>query len=95
MGLLVDGVWRQDADDARMRKDGRFERPQTRFRNFVTPDGSPGPSGSGGFKSEAGRYHLYVSLACPWAQRTMILRRLKKQAMVRQGTTPLWIKSRR
>ena len=78
MGLLIDGVWRQDADDARMRKDGRFERPQTRFRNFVTPDGSPGPSGSGGFTAEAGRYHLYVSLACPWAHRTMILRRLKK-----------------
>lgn len=78
MGLLVDGVWRADADDARMRKDGRFERAQTRFRNFVTADGSPGPSGSGGFKAEPNRYHLYVSLACPWAHRTLILRRLKR-----------------
>ena len=78
MGLLVDGVWRADADDSRMRKDGRFERAQTRFRNFVTADGSPGPSGSGGFKAEPNRYHLYVSLACPWAHRTLILRRLKR-----------------
>jgi glutathionyl-hydroquinone reductase len=78
MGLLVDGVWRADADDARMRKDGRFERAQTRFRNFVTADGSPGPSGSGGFKAEPNRYHLYVSLACPWAHRTLILLRLKR-----------------
>jgi putative glutathione S-transferase len=78
MGLLVDGVWRADADDTRIGKDGGFERAQTRFRNFVTPDGGPGPSGASGFKAEAGRYHLYVSLACPWAHRTMILRRLKQ-----------------
>ncbi len=78
MGLLVDGVWRTDADDARMRKDGRFERAQARFRNFITADGSPGPSGSGGFKAKTGRYHLYVSLACPWAHRTLIMRRLKR-----------------
>jgi putative glutathione S-transferase len=77
MGLLVDGVWRDDSADARILKDGRFVRPQTRFRNFVTPDGGPGPSGVGGFKAEAGRYHLYVSLACPWAHRTLIMRRLK------------------
>src|SRR5262245_9326547 len=77
MGLLVDGVWRDDSTDARILKDGRFVRPQTRFRNFVTSDGSPGPSGVGGFKAEAGRYHLYVSLACPWAHRTLIMRRLK------------------
>jgi putative glutathione S-transferase len=77
MGLLVDGVWRDDSADARILKDGRFVRPQTRFRNFVTSDGSPGPSGVGGFKAEAGRYHLYVSLACPWAHRTLIMRRLK------------------
>jgi glutathionyl-hydroquinone reductase len=78
MGLLVDGVWRDSVDDARMAKDGRFVRAQARFRNFVTPDGSPGPSGDGGFPAEAGRYHLYVSLACPWAHRTLILRRLKQ-----------------
>ena len=48
-------------------KDGHFVRPATAFRNYVTPDGSPGPTGKGGFPAEAGRYHLYVSLACPWA----------------------------
>ena len=74
MGLLVDGVWQQDG--ART-KDGHFIRPNTQFRNWVTPDGSAGPSGDGGFKAEAGRYHLYVSLACPWAHRTVIFRKLK------------------
>src|SRR5580704_401212 len=74
MGLLVDGVWQQDADRT---KDGHFVRPTTRFRNWVTPDGSAGPSGEGGFAAEAGRYHLYVSLACPWAHRTIIFRKLK------------------
>ena len=58
-------------------KDGHFIRPTTRFRNWVTPDGSPGPSGEGGFAAEAGRYHLYVSLSCPWAHRTVIFRKLK------------------
>ena len=74
MGLLVDGVWQQDGDRT---KDGHFVRPTTRFRNWVTPDGSAGPSGEGGFAAEAGRYHLYVSLACPWAHRTIIFRKLK------------------
>jgi putative glutathione S-transferase len=74
MGLLVDGVWQQDADRT---KGGHFVRPTTRFRNWVTPDGSAGPSGEGGFAAEAGRYHLYVSLACPWAHRTIIFRKLK------------------
>ena len=74
MGLLVDGVWQ---DDVSRTKDGHFIRPTTRFRNWVTPDGSPGPSGEGGFAAEAGRYHLYVSLACPWAHRTVIFRKLK------------------
>jgi glutathionyl-hydroquinone reductase len=74
MGLLVDGVWQ---DDVSRTKDGHFIRPATKFRNWVTPDGSPGPSGQGGFAAEAGRYHLYVSLACPWAHRTIIFRRLK------------------
>jgi len=78
MGLLVDGVWRDDSADATRFRDGRFNRPTTKFRNWVTPDGSPGPSGSGGFVAEPGRYHLYVSLACPWAHRTMIYRRLKR-----------------
>jgi putative glutathione S-transferase len=74
MGLLVDGVWQEDASRT---KDGHFIRPTPRFRNWVTPDGSPGPSGEGGFAAEAGRYHLYVSLACPWAHRTIIFRKLK------------------
>ena len=56
---------------------GRFERPPSAFRNWVTADGSPGPTGTGRFVAERGRYHLYVSLACPWAHRTLIMRRLK------------------
>ena len=74
MGLLVDGVWQ---DDVSRTKDGHFIRPIARFRNWVTADGSVGPTGEGGFAAEAGRYHLYVSLACPWAHRTLIFRKLK------------------
>ncbi len=74
MGLLVDGVWQEDISRT---KDGQFIRPATRFRDFVTADGSPGPTGKGGFAAEAGRYHLYISLACPWAHRTLIFRDLK------------------
>ncbi|MEX2127679.1 MAG: glutathione S-transferase family protein [Xanthobacteraceae bacterium] len=76
MGYLLDGVWHEDApaNDAR----GRFVRQATRFHNWVTPNGSPGLTGDGGFKSEAGRYHLYISLACPWAHRTLIFRALKQ-----------------
>ena len=74
MGLLVDGVWQ---DDVSRTKDGHFIRPTTQFRNWITPDGGPGSSGTGGFVAEAGRYHLYVSLACPWAHRTIIFRKLK------------------
>lgn len=76
MGKLVDGKWHDVWYDTASR-DGRFVRQDSAFRNWVTADGSPGPSGEGGFPAEAGRYHLYVSLACPWAHRTMILRRLK------------------
>ena len=74
MGLLVDGVWR---DEWYQNKNGRFERQASPFRSWVTADGSAGPTGTGGFKAEAGRYHLYVSLACPWAHRTIIFRQLK------------------
>ncbi len=77
LGLLERGDWRQDDGPLRT-KDGHFVRPPTTYRNFVTPDGSPGPTGEGGFPAEAGRYHLYVSLACPWAHRTLIFRKLKK-----------------
>jgi len=76
MGLLVDGKWHDQWYDTAS-TGGRFVRSDAQFRNWVTPDGSPGPSGTGGFKAQAGRYHLYVSLACPWANRTLILRALK------------------
>ena len=76
MGLLVEGVWQPDSRFPTSNS-GAFARPQTSFRNWVTRDGAPGPSGEGGFKAEPGRYHLYVSLACPWAHRTLILRALK------------------
>ncbi len=76
MGLLVDGVWQDQWYDTRS-TGGRFVRKDSAFRNWITPDGSPGSSGTGGFKAEAGRYHLYVSLACPWAHRTLIFRKLK------------------
>jgi putative glutathione S-transferase len=77
MGLLVDGQWR-DAWPQAESTGGRFVRKDAAFRNWITADGAAGPTGSGGFKAEAGRYHLYVSLACPWAQRTLILRMLKR-----------------
>jgi putative glutathione S-transferase len=76
MGLLVDGKWHDRWYDTRS-TGGRFERFESRFRNWITPDGSPGPSGEGGFPAEPGRYHLYVSLACPWAHRTLLFRKLK------------------
>jgi len=76
MGLLVDGVWQDKWYDTHSKR-GRFERPDSGFRNWVTADGSAGPTGDGGFKAEAGRYHLYVSYACPWAHRTLIFRVLK------------------
>jgi glutathionyl-hydroquinone reductase len=76
MGQLIEGVWRDQAPTAG--GDGRFHRAQTQFRSWITADGSPGPTGEGGFKAERGRYHLYVSLACPWAHRTLIMRRLKR-----------------
>jgi putative glutathione S-transferase len=76
MGFFADGVWHEDKE--RTDKGGAFQRPPTSFRNYVTADSSPGPTGKGGFAAEAGRYHLYVSLACPWAHRTLIFRKLKK-----------------
>lgn len=58
--------------------DGRFQRGRTSFRSWITPDGSPGPTGEGGFPAEAGRYHLYVAWNCPWAHRTLLARVLKR-----------------
>ncbi|MDZ4380127.1 MAG: glutathione S-transferase family protein [Parvibaculum sp.] len=76
MGLLVDGKWTDKWYDTKS-TGGAFKRQDAAFRSWVTSDGSPGPSGEGGFEAEAGRYHLYVSLACPWAHRTLIFRKLK------------------
>ncbi len=77
MGHLDNGVWHTGAIDTKS-TGGAFKRKESQFRNWVTPDGAPGPSGSGGFEAESGRYHLYVSYACPWAHRTLIFRQLKE-----------------
>jgi len=76
--MLVDGRWSGDwqpvqAKDAK----GGFVRQTSSFRHWVTPDGRPGPTGEGGFAAEAGRYHLYAALICPWASRALIARKLK------------------
>jgi glutathionyl-hydroquinone reductase len=76
MGLLVDGEWQTSWYDTKS-TGGAFKRSEASFRNWITADGSPGPTGTGGFKAESGRYHLYVSYACPWAHRTLIFRALK------------------
>ncbi len=76
MGQLVDGRWEDSWYDTK-KSGGRFVRSRQSFRNWITPDGSAGPSGEGGFPAESGRYHLYVSYACPWAHRTLIFRALK------------------
>ncbi|NET35622.1 MAG: glutathione S-transferase family protein [Cyanothece sp. SIO1E1] len=76
MGLLIDGVWHDQWYNTK-ETEGRFVRQASQFRNWVTADGSAGPSGKAGFKAEPGRYHLYVSYACPWAHRTLIFRALK------------------
>lgn len=77
MGLLENGFWRDrwyNTED----HGGKFEREEAQFRNWITPDGSPGPTGKGGFAAERDRYHLYIAHACPWAHRTAIFRKLKK-----------------
>lgn len=76
MGQLVNGVW-QDTGCDTAKSGGAFVRSVTTFRNWITPDGAAGPTGTGGFACETGRYHLYVSHACPWAHRTMIFRTIK------------------
>jgi len=76
MGMLVDGEWHDVWYDTKASK-GRFVRSEAQFRNWVTKDGSAGPTGKAGFRAEPDRYHLYVSFACPWAHRTLIYRKLK------------------
>jgi putative glutathione S-transferase len=76
LGLLVDGVWKDQWYDTK-KSGGKFERSASAFRNWITQDGSAGPSGQSGFQAEAGRYHIYVSYACPWAHRVLIYRTLK------------------
>jgi glutathionyl-hydroquinone reductase len=76
MGLLIDGVWYDKGYDTESHG-GEFKREPTTLRSWITKDGAPGPSGEGGFPAEPGRYHLYVSYACPWAHRTIIFRKLK------------------
>jgi putative glutathione S-transferase len=76
--MLVNGTWTEDWQPVQAKDtEGRFVRQTSSFRNWITPDGSPGPTGTGGFKAEAGRYRLYVALICPWASRTLIARKLK------------------
>lgn len=76
MGLLVEGVWHDTWYDTKS-TEGRFERSAAQFRNWITSDGRAGASGKAGFKAASGRYHMFVSLACPWAHRTLIFRALK------------------
>lgn len=76
--MLVNGKWTSDWHPVQAKDEaGRFVRQVSSFRNWITPDGAPGPTGEGGFKAEAGRYRLYVALICPWASRTLIARKLK------------------
>ena len=76
MGMLIDGKWLND--DQFRNKDGKFVRPESSFRNWVTHDGAVGPSGKSGYKAEIGRYHLYITHNCPWAYRSIVFRELKE-----------------
>ena len=89
MGRLHEGVWRDRRVDTKPTQ-GRFVRDRSRFRDWITADGAAGPAGEGGFKAEPGRYHLYVSYACPWAHRTLIFRALKGL----EGMIPLSVVNR-
>ncbi|MDB5577054.1 MAG: Glutathione transferase [Bradyrhizobium sp.] len=76
MGVMIEGRWHDRWYDTKA-SGGRFVRSESQFRNWVTPDGAAGPTGIGGYRAEAGRYHLYAALACPWSHRTLIFRALK------------------
>ena len=77
MGMLIDGEWHDVGYDTK-KSGGKFVRTEAQFRSWITADGSAGPSGEAGYKAESGRYHLYISHACPWAHRTMVFRALKE-----------------
>ncbi len=77
MGVMIEGKWHRDDDVARVDKDGAWQRSASTVRNWLTKDGSPGPTGVGGFPAEAGRYHLYAAWNCPWAHRGLLIRVLK------------------
>jgi putative glutathione S-transferase len=78
MGVMIEGRWTTDEEASALRyAEGRFERAPSVIRHWITPDGTPGPTGDAGFEAEAGRYHLFVSPGCPWAHRTLIFRILK------------------
>jgi putative glutathione S-transferase len=89
MGLLVNGAWQEHEPERST--DGHFQRGDTSFRNWVTVDGRPGPTGQDGFRAMPGRYHLYVSLACPWAHRTLIMRALKGLADIIPISVTHWL----
>lgn len=76
--MLVNGIWQNNWHPVQAKDEqGRFVRQTSAFRNWITPDGAPGPTGTGGYVAEKGRYRLYVALICPWASRTLIARKLK------------------
>jgi len=75
LGIMIDGVWHRD--DPPPSEDGRYHRARSPLRNWITPDGSAGPSGTAGYRAEAERYHLVIAETCPWAHRAWIVRRLK------------------
>ncbi len=86
---MIEGRWHDRWYDTKA-SEGRFVRSESQFRNWVTPDGEPGPTGSGGFKAEPGRYHLYAALACPWSHRTLMFRALKGLAETITVSTTHW-----
>jgi putative glutathione S-transferase len=90
VGLLVDGVWLDQWYDTKS-TGGRFVRGKAAFRSWITRDGAPGPTGVSGFKAAPGRYHLYVSLACPWAHRTLIFRKLKHLEQIISVSVVHWL----
>jgi len=90
MGVMIDGAWHAQEPESGG-KNGAFKRPETSFRNWITADGSAGPTGTDGFTAEPGRYHLYICHACPWAHRAMIFRALKGLEDVISVSVVHWI----